>query len=268
SHYNNRQAVPEHPQIIERWNSSSSVFRASADCQLDIPYGTGDRHTLDLFRSQGHGLLIFLHGGYWQALSKDYFSFLASGPASRGMDVAICNYPLCPGVTLDGILESVQQAVVYLLEHAHELGRNWQTIRVAGHSAGGQLAAMLMATDWSRTAPQLNKNSIDSSVCISGIFDLEPLRFTTINARLGLDQRSARLNSPMKASPTSQSPMLLVTGGEESQGFHDQMTSFAEKRRSQGVPVEMLVAPGLNHFTVVDQLADPESLLLHKLFQS
>ena len=259
--YNARAAVPGHPAILEKWAALSESTRSQISCRLDIPYGAGVRQKLDLFEGQGRRLHLFLHGGYWQALDKSYFSFLAGGLVRDGMDVAICSYPLCPDADLEEILDSVRMAVGFLWENRGQFGRRWQSLQLSGHSAGGQLAAMLLATDWARFSPGMPDDFITGAICISGLYDLDPLRYTTINEKLGLGETEARLNSPLFRQPVESAPMLLVVGGEERSAFHQQMMSFAAKRRSQGIGVDTLVLKGLNHFTVVEQLTSPDSPL-------
>lgn len=262
--YNARAAVPGYPAIFEKWAALSESARGRVPCRLDIPYGAGIRQKLDLFEGQGRRLQLFLHGGYWQAMDKSFFSFLAEGLVREGTDVAICNYPLCPDADLGEILDSVRMAVGFLWEHGGSLGRRWQSLQLSGHSAGGQLAAMLLATDWARLSPGMPQGFIAGAIGISGLYDLDPLRYTTINDKLGLEETEARLNSPLFAQPIEKAPMLLVAGGEERPAFHRQMASFAVTRRSQGIEVDTLVLEGLNHFTVVEQLADPDSPLYKK----
>jgi len=259
--YNARAAVPGYAAIFEKWAALSESTRGRIPSRLDIPYGTGIRQKLDLFEGQGRRLHLFLHGGYWQAMDKSYFSFLAEGLVRDGTDVAICNYPLCPDADLGEILDSVRMAVGFLREHGRSLERRWQSLQLSGHSAGGQLAAMLLASDWARLSPGMPDDFIAGAICISGLYDLDPLRYTTLNDKLGLGEKQARLNSPLFTQPVGMAPMLLVVGGDERPAFHQQMATFAAKRRSQGIGVDTLVLEGLNHFTVVEQLAEPDSPL-------
>ncbi len=266
--YNARAAVPDFEKIFARWKADSEAFRRNADFRLDVSYGTHHREKFDLFLSGGgRGLHLFLHGGYWQALDKSYFSFVAEGLVSKGIDVAVCNYPLCPEVGLGDILQALQRACLYLWRNANRFGSDWPRLQLSGHSAGGQLTAMLMATRWQELAPELPASLFSGGIAISGIYDLDPLRCTTINNKLGLDQTSARNNSPLYAEPVSRAPMLLVVGAEERPAFHRQMEAFSQRRQSQNLVVETLVVPGCNHFTVVEELADPRSRLFESVLR-
>lgn len=266
--YNARKAVPDHVEIFSTWQTRSERFRQTADCQLDLSYGSAPRERLDLFRSSDNTRLhLFLHGGYWQAMDKSYFSFIAEGLIRQGVSVAICNYPLCPESTLQEILHSVQKACAWLWKQSAELGGKWKNIQLSGHSAGGQLTAMLMATKWRNLDHQLPVDLITSGVAISGIYDLEPLLHTTINDKLGLTRETATENSPLFTEPATSAPLLLVVGGDERPAFHQQMNSFAEHRRSQNIRVETALYPELNHFTMIEQLADSDGRLLKSVIR-
>ncbi|WP_048860786.1 alpha/beta hydrolase, partial [Acidisphaera rubrifaciens] len=146
--YNNRAKVPEHPAIIAQWAADSAAFRAAQPgAALDLAYGPSARQRLDLFRpagSTGTGapLAMFIHGGYWQGLDKSFASHLARGLVARGVAVAVPSYDLCPDVTLDAIVAQMRAAVAWLV------ARHGAPVFAMGHSAGGHLAAMLLATDW------------------------------------------------------------------------------------------------------------------------
>lgn len=262
--YNVRAAVPEQAAIVARWQARSAAFRARADCRLELAYGPGARETLDFFVA-GEALSplhIFLHGGYWQAMDKRLFSFIAEALVARGVSVAIVNYPLCPVVTLDRIIAAVRRACVWLWRQAADLAVDPSRIQLAGHGAGGHLAAMLMATDWPRVEPTLPRQILHSAVAVSGLFELEPLCHTSLNRALGLDAASVRRNSPARLAPVVRAPLLLAVGARESAEFRRQTSDFAEVWRGQGMTVDTLTLPGCHHFAAVEQLAAPGSPLL------
>jgi arylformamidase len=267
SQYSARAAVPEHPQIFQRWKERSAGFRVSSPCELDLPYGDSCSEKLDLFfpAVEKPPLLIFIHGGYWQAMERSDFGFLATELVARGVAVAIPGYDLCPAVTLDQIAGQMRRALLWLSRNALDCGVDAGRIHLCGHSAGGQLIATLLATEWAKLAPEFDSASLRCGLSISGLFDLEPLIHTAINDALGLDSESARRNSPMFARPRCRVPLLMAVGGEESSEFHRQSREFAEVWSRQGVPAGYQSLDGLNHFTMLEQLALPESLLLRRL---
>lgn len=259
--YNNRAAVPEHGRIFAEWQTASARFRERADCQLHVSYGSGPRECFDFFPGADTGapLQVFIHGGYWQAMDKRYFSFLAAPLVMRGISVAIINYPLCPSVTLDALVATVRSGVAWIWQHAHDFGVDPRRVQLCGHSAGGHLVGMLMAA--ALEGDDLPPTAINSGVAVSGLFQLEPLLATSVNDALNLDVAAARRNSPQYMNPSVQAPLLLGLGDAESHEYHRQSFEFAESWGRRGVPVEIHRAAGRNHFTVLQDLADPESRL-------
>ena len=265
--YNARQAVPEHSRIIERWRRWSADYRARARAELDLAYGSTADETLDLFlpETENPPIHVFLHGGYWQRLHKDDFSFVARALVEAGVAVAVVNYALCPAVTMDAIVRQVRRACAFLWRRAGRFGCDPSNLQVAGHSAGGQLTAMMVATDWPALAADLPEDLVKSAVAVSGVFELEPLRHTPINDALGLDAEAARRHSPALMEPAWPAPLAIAVGGDESAEFRRQSRDFAAGWREKGCPVEHIEAPGCNHFTVVEQMADAASPLLQAM---
>src|SRR3954451_15855993 len=177
--YNNRARVPEHPALIAGWARDARAWREQQRFHT-ICYGPGARHTIDVLPSSGEGdLVVFIHGGYWQALDGSFFSHLAAGLNAHGVSVAIPSYDLCPQVSIDDIIAEMRMA-------ARELARSGRRLVVSGHSAGGHLAACLLATD-----AALPQNLVKAAYAVSGLFDLAPLVKTSINNALGLDEAAA-----------------------------------------------------------------------------
>ena len=232
--YNNRARVPGHPAIIAEWMRHAAAFRAAHPPEI-LPYGAGPREAMDLFLPpEIRGVAMFFHGGYWQALDRSSASHCAAGLLARGVAVAVPSYDLCPGVTLGRIVEQAEAAALVL--HAR-LGR---PMVISGHSAGGHLAAMLMA--------RLPARIVGAAVPISGIFWLEPLVRTSINTALGLDTATAQALSPAML-PCPGRPLHAAVGGAESPEFLRQSREFAAL---WGGSHEAL--PGLDHFTVLSPL--------------
>lgn len=254
--YDNRARVPEHPAIIAGWQHDAAAFRDSwPETELGIPYGAGERERIDLFRP-GPGdawpVALFLHGGYWQALDRGFFSHLARGFLAQGVALAVPSYDLCPQVTLARIVDQVRAAATLL---HRRLGRK---MLATGHSAGGHLTAMLMATDWRALDPGLPPDLVAAGLPISGVFELEPLLPTTIGAGLHLSREDARALSP-RTLPSPGLPLHAVVGGAESGEFRRQTRDFAA---AWGGTAEEL--PGADHFTVLAPLAEPGSALARR----
>ncbi len=246
--YDNRGRVPEHPSLIEGWYRDAAEARAELAGRLDLAYGASDRQRLDLFEpAEPRGAaVLFLHGGYWQSQDKSGFSHLAGGPLAHGLPVAIAGYDLCPDVTVAAIVEQARAAV----RHVADLAGG--PVVVAGHSAGGHLAAACAAT------PGL---PVRAALCLSGLFDLRPLLPTTINTKLGLDEAAAMAASPL-LRPAPACPVDLVVGERESAEYHRQSLTLAA-----AWPAVTRYAPlaGAHHFGVIAPLADPASALTCRL---
>ncbi|MBV9992089.1 MAG: alpha/beta hydrolase [Alphaproteobacteria bacterium] len=248
--FNARAAVPEHPQIFARWRSDAARYRATAPCRLGVAYGDGPRQAVDVFGPAGTfaragtlregPLALFIHGGWWRAMERESFSHMARGLNAHGVAVAVAGYDLCPQVTIGAIVDQMRAAAGMLAK-----GRR---IVAFGHSAGGHLAAVLAST-----VPE----AVAAGYAISGVFDLEPLIHTSMNADFGLDAATARALSPLHMPPA---PFDSVVGGLESNAFKAQ--SRALSRRWGAAYGE---AAGANHFTVLDALADPDSTMVARL---
>lgn len=243
--YNNRAKVPEHPAIMEGWRRDAAAFRAShPNGELGIAYGPTERQKLDLFwPAPDHDapLALFLHGGYWQALDRSWFSHMAAGLVAHGVAVAVPSYDLCPDVPLHAIVDQIRGVARFL--HA----RHRRSMLAIGHSAGGHLAAMLMA--W-------NARVVPAILPISGLFDLAPLIPTSINQALRLDEAEARRLSPLyHERPAGR--LHAVAGGDEGSEYTRQSRAIAEAWHGTWESV-----PGANHFTVIAPLTDPASPLV------
>jgi len=262
--YNNRAAVPEHVEIMAQWEQRSEATRARGGCRLDLAYGPREREKIDLFGA-GRGnapVHVYIHGGYWQRGDRRIYSFVADGLTAAGVNVALVGYELCPDVTLDEIVDEVRRACAWLWRNAGDLGIDRDRIQIGGHSAGGHLTAMVLATDWPRIEPALPADLVKSGVAISGLFDLEPLRLTSINEAVGMDAATAQRNSPTLLAPATRAPLVVAVGGAESAEYHRQAEDFVRAWRAKDVDVTLLDLPGHNHFTIVPELADPGGALL------
>ena len=251
--YNNRALVPDHPAVMQRWRETAEAARA-AHTPLEIAYGRGPREIMDLFDAgPGTPIAVFLHGGYWQALDKSWFSGLAPALLAHGVSLAIPSYDLCPAVRLGAILGQVRAAVETVRE------RTGTRPVVFGHSAGGHMAACM-----------LSEGRASAAVAISGVFDLAPLIPTSLNKALDLDDREAAALSPIHwPVPNGSTPggtvLDCLVGADESPEFLRQSRMMADHWGGQGVETRYEALPGLNHFTVLDPLFDRDSALVRRI---
>ena len=256
--YNNRARVPEHPVLIAGWARDAAAYR-ERQVPRTFPYGPGKRHTIDFFPGDGEGpTVVFIHGGYWQALDGSFFSHCARGLNAHGIGVAIPTYDLCPTVTIDDILGQMRAA-------SRELMRLGRPLVLSGHSAGGHLAACLLATDWPAFDASLPKDPITAVYAISGLFDLGPLVETSLNKALGLDHATARATSPLFWTPPAGASLDAVVGGNESAEYFRQSRTIVEVWGNTGVATRFGTIPDANHFTAIAPLADPDSPVVSRL---
>jgi arylformamidase len=266
--YDNRARVPEHPAIFARWAREASAYRAEARAAgratLSLGYGPTARQYLDIFAPPDDSaapIALFIHGGYWRALDPSSFSHLARGLNGRGLTVAVAGYDLCPQVRIADIIDEMRRACIHLW---HRFRRR---VLVHGHSAGGHLAACMVATDWSDIDRDLPADLVPAGLAISGLFDLAPLVDISINQDLRLTAAEARRVSPLFWPVAAGRALDAWCGAAESSEFRRQNRTIAEVWKGRGVETESREVPGANHFTVIDPLADPGSDLVTRLVE-
>ncbi len=260
--YNNRAAVPEHPQIFARWAEKSALARKTMRCHLDVPYGTHAMEKMDIFqpRARSLALIMFIHGGYWRTLDKQDFSFLAPELARLGVTVAVPNYALCPSVTIEEIVRQMLQACAWLYRNGGHFGAPYGQVYVCGHSAGGHLTAMMLAALWPTFSSDLPKKVARGGLAISGLYDLcDIVNVPSINADVRLTPAQARRVSPMFYPPATDAPLYLAAGGRELAPFVAQNRAFGQKW--QNVLATDIACPEDLHFSILDKLCDPSSAL-------
>lgn len=262
--YNNRARIPEHPAILQRWAETSAAAYAACEARLDLPYGSGPGEKLDLFPAARPGapVLVYIHGGYWRALGKRDQAFVAPPFVQAGAMVVLLDYALCPQVSIEHIVMQTVRALVWVHRNARAHGGDPRRIVVAGHSAGGHLAAMLLACRWPQVERGLPRRLVASALSISGVYELEPLRHAPfLAADIGLDAASAARLSPA-LMPAPPGPLAAVVGGEESEEFLRQNALIRERWGRASVPVCETLPDG-NHMNVLHDLADPAARLHH-----
>ena len=255
--YNNRELFPDHPRHFARWQESSARARGTMTCYLDRAYGASPGETLDIFPARkGDGsALVFIHGGYWRSLDKKDFSFLAPAWVDAGVSLVVVNYGLAPAVTMERIVQQMLAASAWVYRHAEEYGMDEERLFVSGHSAGGHLAAMMLAALWPVYDRSLPKDLYKGALAVSGVYDLRPLvQVDWLQGDLQLDEATALKLSPAFLPPATRAPLALAVGGLESSEFKRQNALLAQRWKpvlARDVPM-----PGRDHFTVVDGLAD------------
>jgi arylformamidase len=269
--YNNRARVPDAPEYLARWAALSAQARAELPCKLDIAYGAEAGETLDVFpgATDGAPVLVFIHGGYWRALDKRDHSFVAPAFTAAGACVVVPNYTLAPAVTIPQITLQMVRAVAWTYSHVAAYGGDPRRITVAGHSAGGQLATMMLACLWQRHDPALPPDVVRSALAVSALHDLEPIRKSPfLQGDLKLTPQQVAQASPARLPPPPHGTLTTVTGGDESEEYIRQNRLIQQAWGPERVPVCEPVL-GRNHFSVLDALVTPgerlHQLALHLL---
>jgi arylformamidase len=256
-----RKRHPEREEIYDGHRRRSAALRAAGNCRLDIRYGDGPRCLLDVFPAgEGASVLFFIHGGYWRALDKSDVSFIAEPFRNAGYTVVMPSYDLVPAVRIGEIADQIRQAFAWVTQHL-ALAR----VVVAGHSAGGQLAAML-ALDQAVSG----HGPIVGLAGISGAFDLRPLLHTSINLDLRMSPDEAADASPLlrlgrQSAGSRLVPFLGVVGADETRGFKQWTADFVEGWRAQGAAASYYEVAGCNHFSILDRLAETDGEILRTM---
>ena len=249
--FNNTLHVSETASIIAEWDRLSAEMRARHPQSLDLRYGPRDRNRIDFLKARDGGpTLVFIHGGYWQTRAKENFTFCAAGPMAHGINVALIGYTLAPDATLDQIVDEVRTGIDYLVTELPTLGGDPNKMIVSGWSAGGHLSSM-----------SLGHPHIKAGLLISGIYDLEPISHSYLNAKLNLDDATIQRNSPMRNPGGVNKPLVIVAGSGELPLLRKQSADYAAHRATYGLPVIYEEIPKANHFTMMDELASPTGRL-------
>lgn len=264
--YNNGAAVPDWMDtLLPRWQRESLRVRDESAGARDVSYGPLERNRLDVFTprgtppTNGWSALVFIHGGYWQRLSKDDWSVIAAPFVANGMAAVIVGYTLCPQTTIRGIAGEVETAISHVWAHAASLNLDRNRLALAGHSAGGHLTAWCMSVDW--TGRGLPATPFVSATAISGLFDLEPLVPIYLNDALKLSNEEALAMSPAYRERRVDCEFTAAVGGAELEEFPRQNQLLGSCWKN----VTEWEIPGLNHFTIIDQLTRDDTALFKRV---
>ena len=247
--------------------AASAETRARLDCALDVRYGPGEKETLDIFPASEPvaPVLLFIHGGYWRAMDKSDYSFIADAFRPVGATTVVINYDLCPAVTLDTIVEQSNRSIAWTFRNIANYGGDPDRLYVSGNSAGGHLTAMALAHDWE--AEGLPADLIKGAAPITGVFDCEPVLDITVNEEVRLEPEAARRLSPLHHPPRRALPLLIAVGGAEPRLWIQMSMDYAALCREHGIDCEYLEMPGHDHFDISRAVGDSESPLAHAMLR-
>ena len=255
---NNGEAVAGSADLVAGWERRSAAMRARYPGHLDLRYGPRERNRIDFLKARDKApTLLFIHGGYWQNRAKEVFTQFAEGPMAHGINVALIGYTLAPDATLEEIVAEIHAGIDFLSRELPALGGDASGLVVSGWSAGGHLTAMA-----------LSNPNVRAGMAISGIYDLEPIRHSYLNEKLGLDEAMSRRNSPIMQAGGPAKPLSLVAGSAELPLLRRQTADFAGHRARYGLPVTYEEIPGANHFSILNELLSPTGRITTLIRQS
>jgi arylformamidase len=267
---NARATVPDITPILARYASESARVRASLPCRLAVSYGTSEPERLDIFPAAISGpspIFIFLHGGYWRLLDSSDSCFMAEHLTRVGACVVAVNYALAPVVTLAEITRQCRAAVAWVHTHAREFGGDPARIHVCGSSAGGHLAAMMLASGWEADFG-VPGNLVAGATLLSGLFDLEPVRLGQPNEWLKLSKADVAELSPLLHMPERAVPLIVSYAPSETDEFKRQSETYMAAAMARGCPVRFVATPGTNHYDIVFALANRGSPLANAILET
>jgi arylformamidase len=249
------QGRPGFPALLADYQRLSDEVAADTRARLDVPYGPHERQRFDHFpaMSPALGVLLYYHAGYWQSRDKSLFRFLAPYFQQRGFHVVLVNYPLCPQVSLAELVASVRPSVPAVWHYLHGQGITGLPLAVSGHSAGGHLAVELALTHTDGPA------AVQGVWGISGVYNPEPLVQTTLNQKLGLDDKTAQAANVIRRVQPGRVPGLWMVGGSETDAFLQQNAHMHSAWQAAGNASTCLVVPDADHFTVLQACIRPNS---------
>lgn len=260
--YNARAMIPDHPHIFTRWQKDSAHVRRANAGLLDLAYGESSGERLDFFPADRGGapLLVFIHGGWWRSLDKSDFSFIVPGYQDAGFNVALTNYTLAPGASIREIVQQQLRALAWLYRQAEHYDFDPARIVVAGHSAGGHLAAMMLAARWPDFIEGMPIDLIKGGILMSGLYDLDTVRYAEfVNVDLKLDSEDVGPLSPALMPQAHATPFITAVGGLESEEFQRQNALIGATWKANHIGD--IALPDANHLTICDAFSRPGSVL-------
>lgn len=263
--YDMRRRCPHFAETLASMVPHTKRAISNFECKIDVEFGEKSGEKLDIWPGRGGSpILLFIHGGYWKAYDKNMFSFVAERFVEAGACVILNNYDLCPSVTMDEIIQQNRAALAWIYTNANNIGGDPGRIHVTGHSAGGHLTAMMLATNWEQYG--LPFDLINGAVPLSGLFDLEPIRLSYLNAELHMDKDESHRNSPIHNIPKWMPPTVVAVGGGETDEFRRQSRIYTDACRDAGFDVSYLEVGQYDHVSVPGEYRNKLSPLTSVLF--
>lgn len=262
SEYNNQAKVINFNNFVAEWAALSATARDEHSKTTTCIYDECSNQQLDIVYPAASSssvipVQIFFHGGYWKAFSRENFYFVARAFADHGIATAIVDYELIPKIDMAELIRQCRQSVAYIYQNATALGLDNGEIHISGHSAGGHIAAMCLATDWSDFQQGLPTQIVKSAVGVSGLYDLMPISKCFLQDDLKLTSADVTNMSPVNLSPPKSGKMHFIVGAEEGPEYFSQCENLAKNWLDISQSPDILEP--YNHFTIMSAFADPTS---------
>jgi arylformamidase len=258
--YDQSVYAPNLRQITGRYVTNSNAVRERIGAPKRLSYGATPIEGLDLYATPKPNapVHVFIHGGAWRSgLAKDYATpaemFVHAGAHFAVPDF---NNVIETKGDLMPMAQQARTAVAWVYKNAQSFGGDPNRIYVSGHSSGGHLAGVVLTTDW-RKDFGLPVDVVKGVVCCSGMFDLKPVRLSKRSEYVKFTDQVEHALSAQRHLDKINCPVTLVYGSLETPEFQRQSRDFAAAVRAAGKAVQIVVAPGYNHFEVNETLASP-----------
>ena len=259
--YNPGATAADPEAAIAGWDARSEAAIARLDGRLGLRYGPTRAEYCDVYLAgAGAPVHLFVHGGYWRRFSARNHAFVAPPLVDAGITTVVMNYALCPKVDLDEIVREVRAAIAWAFASAPSFGADPARLTVSGHSAGGHLVAMALATDWAGDYDLL-PDLIKAAATISGVYDLGFLPWCYVQPKVQARWDQVARLSPIRHLPRTAPPLLVAVGGHETSEFVRQSRDFHAAWRAGGLQGELLEIAGADHFSILDTIEDRASPL-------
>ena len=254
--YNPRVSVPEFPELAKIRAAQARKVRDTANSWLNLPYGSSPREMLDIYAADkpNGAVLVYIHGGYWRSGSKEDNCNFVPTFTKRGATVVLVEYDLCPQVTVTDIVRQTRSSIGWVYKNIKPYGGDPTKLFVSGHSAGGHLTAMVLAHDWAKEG--LPTDLIKGAVVTSGVYDLDMVIEISVQEQVRMTSEIARQNNPFLHPPRVKCPLIVAVGGAEPKGWQQMSEDYFNYCKQHGMPVEYLVEPDANHYTISEHLLD------------
>ena len=259
--FNPRESVEDFSHCLETSLSKSKNVKKLNDIYENIAYGKGPLQKLDIFgkndKQNLKPLHIFIHGGYWRALDKDYHAHMSVPFNKNNILFFNVNYDLCPKVSISDICEQIIESIIWIFNNSKNYGGNNKKISISGHSAGAHLVSYLLSVDWSIYS--LPKNIFQGAALISGIYNLKIVQKISVNKDLNLSDKEVQEKTTLDKLPTFKVPVFISYGENEHEGWKHQSISYSDLLKKNDYEHKVIPSKGDNHFTLIDTLANEDS---------